>query len=111
MKLLEKEGVKANVLHFVYVFPLDAKELKKLFKGLNKTIMVENNRTSQFAGVLREYTGFKPDYKLLKYDARQFFAEEITEEVKKLKESGWKGKKEIHVIDKFEYDYLQAIKV
>ncbi len=111
MNLLAKEGVKANVLHFIYVFPLNAKELKKLFKPLNRTMMVENNRTAQFAGVLREYTGLRPDYKLLKYDARQFFPEEIAAEVKKLKESGWKGKKEIHVLDKFEYDYLQAAKV
>ncbi|VVB98448.1 2-oxoglutarate synthase subunit KorA [uncultured archaeon] len=111
MALLEKQGVKANVLHFIYVFPLNARELRKMFKKLNRTVMVENNRTAQFAGVLREYTGFKPDFKLLKYDARQFFAEEIAEEIKKMGEQGWKAKKEIHVIDKFEYDYLQAIKI
>lgn len=108
VKMLEKEGIKANVLHFIYVFPLNAKELKKLFKKLNRTIMVENNRTSQFAGVLREYVGFRPDFKFLKYDARQFFAEEIAEEVKKLKGNGWKGKKVVKFIDDFEYDYLSA---
>ncbi len=111
MNMLAKQGVKANVLHFVYMFPLDAKALKKLFKKFNKTIMVENNRTSQFAGVLREYTGLKPNFKFIKYDARQFFAEEISEAVKKLKDAGWKGKKEQHFIEDFAYDYLQATKV
>ncbi|MDD5337225.1 MAG: 2-oxoacid:acceptor oxidoreductase subunit alpha [Candidatus ainarchaeum sp.] len=110
-KILNSEGMKVNVLHFVFLFPLDAKNLKKLFRKLNRTVMVENNRTSQLAGVLKEYAGFRPDFKLLKYDGRQFFPEEIASEVKKLKEKNWKGKKEIHVIDNLPYDYLQAGKV
>lgn len=111
MNSLAKEGIKANVLHFIYVFPLDEKKLKKLFRKFNKTILLENNRTAQFAGVLREYTGIRPDFKMLKYNARQFFAEEIADEVKKLKANGWKGKKEIHITEDFEYDYLQVAKV
>ncbi|MFA5077231.1 MAG: 2-oxoacid:acceptor oxidoreductase subunit alpha [Candidatus Micrarchaeia archaeon] len=110
-KILSSEGIKANVLHFIFLFPLDAKNLKKLFRKLNRTVMVENNRTAQFAGILKEYVGFKPDFKLLKYDGRQFFPEEIASEVKRLKDKGWKGKKEIHVIDDLSYDYLQAGKV
>lgn len=111
IKLLEQDGIKANVLHFVYLFPLDTKKLRTLFKKFGKTIIVENNRTAQFAGVLREYTNFKPDFKLLKYDGRQFFGEEIASEVKKLKQNNWKGKKEIRVVDSFIYDYYQVTKI
>lgn len=110
MELLKKQGINANVVHFIYLFPLNAKLLKKLFRKLKTTVIVENNRTSQFAGVLKEYVNFKPDFKLLKYDGRQFFAEEIANEVKKLKEMNWKGKKEIHVIDDFAYDFFQVDK-
>ncbi len=111
MKALEKEGIITNVLHFIYVFPLNAKELKKIFKKFKKTIMVENNSTAQFAGVLREYAGIRLDFKFLKYDARQFFAEEIAEQVKKLTANDWKGKKVVRFVDDFAYDYLQAQRV
>ncbi|MBU0586905.1 2-oxoacid:acceptor oxidoreductase subunit alpha, partial [Candidatus Micrarchaeota archaeon] len=110
-KMLEKSGIKANVLHFIYLFPLDARSLKKTFKQLKKKVMIENNSTAQFAGILREYTGLRPDFKLLKYDARQFFPEEIVQEVQLMKERNWKGKKEIRVKDDFAFDYLQAKKV
>ncbi|MEW6528350.1 MAG: 2-oxoacid:acceptor oxidoreductase subunit alpha [Candidatus Micrarchaeota archaeon] len=108
INLLAKDGIKANALHFIYVFPLNAKKLKKIFRAFNKTIMIENNRTAQFAGILKEYTGLKPNFKFLKYNARQFFAEEIVAEVKRLKEKNWKGKKEIHIMDDFEYDYFST---
>ena len=113
MEMLKKEGVIANVLHFIYMFPLNSKSIKKIFKGLGKSkkVMIENNSTGQLAGVLREYAGVKPDFLLLKYDARQFFPEEVAGQVKALKDRSWKGKKIIRLEDKFAYDYLQAIKV
>ncbi len=111
IKLLEKEGINANVLHFIYLFPLNAKKIRKIFNNFNKTIIIENNRTAQFAGILKEYTGLKSNFKLLKYSARQFFAEEIAEEIKKLKEKNWKSKKEIHITDDFEYDYFSTEKI
>lgn len=111
MKMLEKEGVKANVLHFFFMFPLDSRKIRQLFKKFSRTIMVENNRNAQFAGMLREYCGIKTNFRLLKYDGRQFFPEDIAGEVKKLRDAGWKGKKEIHFVDDFPYDYLQAAKV
>lgn len=111
IKLLEKQGVCANVLHFIYLFPLNSKELEKLFKKFKTTVLIENNYTAQFAGILREYTRIEPDFKFLKCTGRQFFAEEIADEVKNLKQKQWKAKKEIHISDRFEYDYLQAVKV
>lgn len=105
LKLLSAAGIKANVIHFSNVFPLDAKKIKSLLKMCRKSIVLENNSTGQFAGMLKEYVGFKPNYKMLKYDGRQFFAEQIFEEVKKLKDSNWKGKKEIHIVEQEDYEY------
>lgn len=105
LKLLKNAGVKANVIHFSSVFPLDPKKVKSLLKMCRRTVVLENNSTGQFAGLLKEYVGFKPNYKMLKYDGRQFFAEQIAEEVKKLKDSNWKGKKEIHVIEQEDFEY------
>lgn len=105
LKLLKENEIKANAIHFSSVFPLDEKKIKKLLKMYKRTIIIENNSTGQFAGILREYVSFKPSFKMLKYDGRQFFAEQIAEEVKKLKDSNWKGKKEIHVFEQEDYEY------
>ncbi len=105
LKLLGAEGIKANAIHFSNVFPLDAKKVKALLKMYKNTIVVENNSTGQFAGLLREYVGFTPKFKMLKYDGRQFFSEQIAHEVKALRQNNWKGKKEIHVIEDEDYEY------
>jgi 2-oxoglutarate ferredoxin oxidoreductase subunit alpha len=105
LTLLKAKGVKANALHFSHLFPLDAKKLKALFKTCKRTIVVENNATGQFAGMLREYVGFKPNFKLLKYDGRQFFAEQIAEQVEALKTANWKGKKELVIFEQEDYEY------
>lgn len=105
LKFLTMAGVKANAIHFSTVFPLDVKKLKSLLKMYKNTIMIENNSTGQFAGLLREYVGFVPRFKMLKYDGRQFFAEQIAEQVILLKKNKWKGKKEIHVIEEEDYEY------
>lgn len=105
LKLLHAQGIKANALHFSNVFPLNAKKLRPLLKMCKRTVVIENNSTGQFAGLLREYVGFRPSYKMLKYDGRQFFPEQIAEEIKRLQTAGWKGKKEIHVIEEADYEY------
>jgi len=105
VSVLEKEGIKINVLHFVYLFPLDSKNIRKMFKGCKRTIMVENNSTAQFAGILREYTGLKPDFYFLRYDGRQFFEENLVEEIKKLKENNWKGKKKVVVTESEDFEF------
>ncbi|HIH23250.1 TPA: 2-oxoacid:acceptor oxidoreductase subunit alpha [Candidatus Micrarchaeota archaeon] len=105
LPILKANGIKANVIHFGFVYPLDAKKVKTLLKSANRTVVVENNSTGQFAGILREYVGFKPNFKMLKYDGRQFFPEQIAEEVKKLHDAGWKGKREIRVVEKEDVEY------
>jgi 2-oxoglutarate ferredoxin oxidoreductase subunit alpha len=110
LRILDDSGVKASVIHFSSVFPLDPKKVRSLLKMCRRTIVLENNFTGQFASLLKEYVSFKPNYKMLKYDGRQFFAEQIAEEVKKLKDSNWKGKKEIHVMEEEDFEYYTPSK-
>jgi len=105
LKLLEDAGVKANVLHFSFLFPLNKEKVAKALSGSGKTVMLENNSTGQFAGVLKEYCDFEPDFLLLKYDGRQFFAEQIAEEVSKLSAKKFKGDKEIRISEKEDLEY------
>ena len=85
MKVLKKEGKKINFLQIVYISPFPVEEVKAVFKRAKKVAIVENNKTGQLAGWLREQTGLVPDYKILKYDGRPFFTEELVETIKELK--------------------------
>jgi 2-oxoglutarate ferredoxin oxidoreductase subunit alpha len=105
LPLLEKKGIKANFVHFTHLFPLDGKAMKKLLRKYKKLVMVENNSTAQFAGMLRQYAAVKTDATLLKYDGRPFFPEQIAEEVVKLKAAGYKARKPVTVMEKEDLEY------
>ncbi|VVC04550.1 2-oxoglutarate synthase subunit KorA [Candidatus Bilamarchaeum dharawalense] len=110
LSLLEKKGIKAKFVHFNHIHPLDQKTAKKAVHGAKVTIMVENNSSAQFAGVLKECACINMDFHLLKYDGRPFFPEEIAEEVEKLKKAGYKGQKEIVIMEKDDLEYYQPSK-
>jgi 2-oxoglutarate ferredoxin oxidoreductase subunit alpha len=105
LALLDYSGIKARLVHFTHLFPLNPRAVKKALRNSGPTIMVENNSTAQFAGMLREYAGVKLDFHLLKYDGRQFYAEQIAEEVQKLKAAGYKGEQRIEVVEKEDLEY------
>ena len=77
MEYLEKQGKKVAMIHFTYVFPLDAEAIAPLFTHKGRYILVENNSRGQFGRLLRQETGIQIGPKILKYDGRQFFVEEI----------------------------------
>jgi 2-oxoglutarate ferredoxin oxidoreductase subunit alpha len=107
LDMLAEKGVKANMLHFSYMFPINAKEVQKTLAKCKKTVLVENNATAQLSGLLREYAGAELDFHLLKYDGRQFFPEQVAAEVAKLAEKGFGGKKEIRIGDS-DYEYYDT---
>jgi 2-oxoglutarate/2-oxoacid ferredoxin oxidoreductase subunit alpha len=65
-----------SILHFTQVFPLHPDTLKYLKKA-KKVVMIENNSTSQFAGIIKLTTGFDINEKILKYDGLPFSVEEL----------------------------------
>jgi 2-oxoglutarate ferredoxin oxidoreductase subunit alpha len=103
--IFKKNGFSANVLHFSYLFPLDKDKVLKAFGKCKKTVMIENNSTGQFTGMLKQYCDYEPDFLILKYDGRQFFAEQIAEEVDKLASKGFKGDREIRIHEKEDLEY------
>jgi len=68
-------------LHFKQVYPLHIDTLNYLKKA-QKTIIFENNATSQFAGLIKLHTGFEIDEKVLKYNGMPFSVEEVTQHLK-----------------------------
>lgn len=77
LSLLMKTGIKANVLHIIYMSPFPSEYVEKIIRSSQKTIVIENNVTAQCAGLIREMTGEKVDYTLGKSDGRPFTPEEI----------------------------------
>ncbi len=105
LNLLEKRGIKANLVHFPCVFPLNSSKVEKALSQSPRTILLENNSTGQFAGILKEYCDIEPDFLLLKYDGRQFFPEQIAEEVSKLASNEFRGKREMRICEKEDLEY------
>ena len=100
-----QNGIKANAVHFTHLFPLSKDKVLAALKDSKKTVLAENNSTGQFAGMLKQYCDFEPDFLLLKYDGRQFFAEQIAQEVGKLVSLGFRAEKEIMICEKEDLEY------
>ncbi|MCG2686826.1 2-oxoacid:acceptor oxidoreductase subunit alpha [Candidatus Parcubacteria bacterium] len=71
-----QENKKANLIHFEYVWPMP-KGLDKFLAKFKKLVLVENNKTAQLGKLIRQETGIEIKDKILKYDSRPFWTEEI----------------------------------
>jgi 2-oxoglutarate ferredoxin oxidoreductase subunit alpha len=80
--LLNADGVKANALHFIDIYPLDEARLERELAKAQYLIDIEGNYTAQLAQVVRTLTGKVVDDKILKYDGRPFSGAEIANTVK-----------------------------
>ncbi len=72
-----------NYLHITWMNPFPSIAVKKVLSKAKSLLHIENNYTAQLAGLIREKTGIEIKDKLLKYDGRPFFVEEISEKLKK----------------------------
>lgn len=84
LALLEEKRLTANFLHFNYLNPFPAQRAKEILATAEKTLLVEGNATAQLGGLVREKTGIEIKEKLLKYDGRPHFPEEIVAKVEKI---------------------------
>jgi 2-oxoglutarate ferredoxin oxidoreductase subunit alpha len=84
MKLLSKEGFKVNYLQIVYLHPFPSDKVQKTLQRAKKTIVVENNKTSQLSSLIRENLLTTVDHKILKYDGRPFNPEALSHSLKEV---------------------------
>lgn len=80
---LERE-IKVNFLHLTYILPFPREKVAETVSKARIVIIIENNSTAQMAGVIKEQTGFPIEHKLLKYDGRPWWPEEIVRKVKEI---------------------------
>jgi len=74
----EKKKLKVNYLHFDYLYPLKTKVLRQFFRDNKNVHLLEGNFEGQFGKFLEAETGLAFKGRLLKYDGRPFFAEDVT---------------------------------
>ncbi len=81
MEMLRSKGKKSKLVHFTWLYPFPEEEAGKLLGSASRIIDVEQNATGQLAALIREHTGILIKEKILKYDGRPFYPEEIVEAV------------------------------
>jgi 2-oxoglutarate ferredoxin oxidoreductase subunit alpha len=79
----KKDGVPLTVayLHFTTLWPLKTELFEALIKEVKQTILIEGNFTGQLGILLRQETGINITDKILKYDGRPFFRDELAKKI------------------------------
>jgi 2-oxoglutarate ferredoxin oxidoreductase subunit alpha len=76
-------GKKVGYLHYEYLFPLKTSELMNLVGKGKRMILIENNYSGQLGDLVKKTCGYEFVEKLLKYDGRPFFIEDILDYLEK----------------------------
>lgn len=76
--------IDAKALQVIFMDPFSEKIKEEITKA-KKVLIVENNSSSQLATLIANKTGFSIEdkNKILKYDGRPFFSDELAEEIKR----------------------------
>jgi len=77
-------AIKINFLHLNWLNPFPAEVVSRILQKAKKTLLVENNYQGQLGQWIRMQTGIEIKDKLLKYDGRQFYPEEISAKIKSM---------------------------
>ncbi|HEU0020916.1 MAG TPA: 2-oxoacid:acceptor oxidoreductase subunit alpha [Dehalococcoidia bacterium] len=81
VKQLKEKGVTANQLAIKWLKPLNGDAISDTLSKSQRTIIVENNFSGQFARYLRSETGFSADGHIRKYDGEPFVPHHIVDGV------------------------------
>ena len=81
LKSDELADKKIGNLHYSYLWPLKTEKLEKLARKAKKTILVECNYQGQLGMLISQECGLELDKRILKYDGRPFFYDELLSEI------------------------------
>ncbi len=80
----ENYSKKVNFLHLTHVWPLPVSNLLSTLKTAQKTLIIEGNSTAQMASLIRQETGMSFSHKMLRFDGRPFYPDDIIIKVKEI---------------------------
>lgn len=81
--IYKERGIKVNYLHYSYVFPLKLEVARKFFADNSRVCLVEGNYQGQLGIMLEAALGVKFADRLLKWDGRPFFLEDLEKFIEK----------------------------
>jgi 2-oxoglutarate ferredoxin oxidoreductase subunit alpha len=84
MKLLNRENTPVNFLQIIYLQPFPTSKVEQIFDEAEKTIIVENNKTSQLSSIIRQLMLRDTNHRILKYDGRPFNPVDLSEKIKEV---------------------------
>lgn len=76
-KDFEKNNLKVNMLHFVYVHPFPTAAAAHNLKQCKKLAVIEGNFTGQLEAIIAQHTGIRPAHSFRRADGRPFTPEWI----------------------------------
>jgi 2-oxoglutarate ferredoxin oxidoreductase subunit alpha len=85
---LEKEGIKVNYLQISYLNPFPSEKVSNVINSARKIVVVDNNFTGQLCDIIKEKTGKSIAHKILKYDGRPIYPEEIHDTINEVMSHG-----------------------
>jgi 2-oxoglutarate ferredoxin oxidoreductase subunit alpha len=77
IQLYESRDMSVNYLHYEYVWPLNRESAHDFFENNNNVHLIENNYTGQFGNKLEFHTESRFKGRLLKWNGRPFFIEDV----------------------------------
>lgn len=75
---------RVNFLHYKYIYPVKIEKLESMISQKKRMVLVENNAFGQLGALLTQETGFQFKDKLLKFDGRPFFVEDLYDYLEKV---------------------------
>jgi 2-oxoglutarate/2-oxoacid ferredoxin oxidoreductase subunit alpha len=89
MDILTKSNpeIKVNYLHYNFVYPLKTNKLAEFLANNKNIVLIEGNATGQLGELITTKTGYLFQNKMLKWNGRPFYIEEVIEKIKNYKKS------------------------
>ncbi len=81
--LLQAEGIDISYMHIEWLRPLKTSALLAFMASKSKIIVVESNATWQLADLIQQQTWVTIDKRVLKWNGRSLFVEDVVEWIKK----------------------------
>jgi 2-oxoglutarate ferredoxin oxidoreductase subunit alpha len=82
---LNARGTRANLLHFIDIWPFPEAKAAPLIEAARQLVAVESNQSGQFAHLVRAMTGRRADRLVLRWDGRPLSSEYIIEQLEEAK--------------------------
>lgn len=71
-------SLNAGYLHYTYLWPLKTGKFEDLASKAKKVVLIEGNQQGQLGMLIKQECGVDIPNKILKYDGRPFFVDEVT---------------------------------